>query len=82
MPAAPLRALAAVLLCLSIDGALAQSERRYPLAERGFLVMNVPAGWKDQLGRRDAKSPPTIAFRPQAGEPFEVRVTPVWPAKS
>jgi TPR repeat protein len=60
------------------QGQAAVAERRYALADRRFLVLQVPLGWNEKVGRRDAGTPPTIALRPKSGAPFEVRVTPVW----
>lgn len=70
----------AALALLQLTVAQAQ-ERRYPLADRGTLVLAVPGGWEESIGRRDALTPPTIQYRPAAGAPFRVLVTPIWPMK-
>ncbi len=74
-------------LCLLAIAASAQSasnlaERRYQLADRGYLVLSVPAGWREQVHRPDAKMPPTITFRSSSQQSFDVLVTPIWPLKS
>ena len=63
------------------EGASAQEERRYALADHGHLVLAVPAGWKDHVGRADPNLPPTILLRPGSGPVFQVLVTPIWPMK-
>jgi TPR repeat protein len=77
------RVLVAVCLGSLIGGVQAAElvERRYAIADRGFLVVSVPAEWREELQRRDATSPPTIRFRPASGAPFEVLLTPIPPAK-
>jgi hypothetical protein len=54
------------------------AEHRYQLADRGVLLLAVPGDWKEQVSRPDPKAPPTIAYGAQAGQPFEVQVTPSW----
>jgi hypothetical protein len=56
------------------------SERRFRLPDHGYLVVQVPRDWKDQLGQPPNRLPPTIAFGPGSGTPFRVLVTPIWPA--
>jgi hypothetical protein len=57
------------------------TERRYPLPQRGFFQMKVPTNWRDQLRQPSQPLPPTIAFRPGKGRPFDVLVTPIWRAR-
>jgi len=67
------------LVCSFLAVAHAQpAERRYPLAERGALRLAVPQGWSEQVARRDALTPPTIGYGPEAGPPFQVLLTPLW----
>ncbi|HXI35520.1 MAG TPA: hypothetical protein VNH80_01275 [Burkholderiales bacterium] len=66
--------------CLGVVGAAdAQDstvERRQLVADRGVIVLRVPAAWKQD--RRGA----TIRYRPASGRPFEVLITPALAAKS
>jgi len=68
------------MACLGLVGvAQAQDstvERRQAVADRGVLVLRVPATWKQEL--RGA----TIRYRPASGRPFEVLITPALAAKS
>lgn len=72
-------AFAALLPCL-LPAAHAV-EKKYPLPERGFFQMDVPAGWRDRLVQPPQSLPPTISFRAETGRPFAVMVTPIWPAR-
>ena len=76
-----LRAAAVGVLLACFFHASSAAERRYPLPERGFLTMDVPAGWRDQLRQPSRSMPPTIALRAGKGRRFEVLVTPMWPAE-
>ena len=74
-----------VVLLVGLGYALAgegNTERRYPLPQRGFFRMKVPTSWKDQLRQPSQPLPPTIAFRPGKGRPFDVLVTPIWRARA
>jgi hypothetical protein len=73
-------ALGVMLLC-SCQVALAL-EKQYRLPERGFVKMEVPAGWRDQLRQPPQSLPPTILFRAGQGQPFEILLTPIWPARA
>ena len=57
-------------------------EKRYPLPERGALVVSVPAGWKDEVRQKDKALPPTIFFRAGQGKPQQVMVTPIRRART
>ncbi|HYY61878.1 MAG TPA: DUF4034 domain-containing protein, partial [Burkholderiales bacterium] len=57
-------------------------EHRYPLAEQGYLVLQVPKDWRDRVSWRHLLMPPTIIFAPASGEPFQVLVTPIWPSNA
>jgi hypothetical protein len=84
-----IRTLAGTLaLCAGLlpQLALAQGaaqERRYALANHGFLVLQVPAGWQEQVRRRDETMPPTVFFTPASGAQlqFQVVLTALWPMK-
>jgi hypothetical protein len=56
-------------------------ERRFPVGERGFIVLAVPAGWVDEVQPAQPPVPPTIVLRPASGPVFEVHVTPIAPAR-
>jgi TPR repeat protein len=58
------------------------TERRYPIGERGSLVMMVPADWREQVKRRDEKTPFTVRYQQKTGAPFDVLVTPIWSMKA
>ncbi|HJY75871.1 MAG TPA: hypothetical protein VKE95_04530 [Burkholderiales bacterium] len=77
IPAFRLAFLGALLLCFAHSSF---AQKKYALPERGFFQMNVPAGWSDQVREAGSSLPPTLAFRPVHGQPFEVRVTPIWRA--
>ena len=71
-------AVGVLLLCfLQVSFA---AQRQYRLPERGVFSMDVPDGWRDQLRQPPRALPPTIALRAARGQPFEVLVTPMWPA--
>ena len=72
---------ASLLFALGQASAADSSVRRYPLPERGFFAMKVPANWVDQLRQPPEAVPPTIAFRPRQGKPFQILVTPIWRAR-
>lgn len=55
--------------------------RTYPLPEHGALVLDVPANWSDGV-RQPSNLPPTITFRPAAGDDFQVLITALWSARS
>ncbi len=63
------------------QGGAAPAHRGYPLPDRGFLVLPVPEGWKEQVRRRDAMTPPTIHYQPESGPDFAVLVTAIGPMK-
>lgn len=75
------RILIALILCVQLATALAASERRIALADRGFMTLTIPEGWVDQVRQPDPRLPPTISIRPASGPPFEILVTPIWPAR-
>lgn len=59
-------------------GLQAQPLRPYAVADQVEVLLRVPASWREELQRRDRSSPPTIAYRPTSGMPFDVRVTAAW----
>jgi hypothetical protein len=74
-----------VVLLVGLSNALAgegNTGRRYPLPQRGFFQMKVPTSWRDQHRQPSQPLPPTIAFRPGKGKPFDVLVTPIWRARA
>jgi len=56
-------------------------EKRYRLPGHGYLQLNVPASWEDELSQPPDELPPTITFRSRKGNEFAVLVTPIWPAR-
>jgi hypothetical protein len=77
------RALALALAFFAAASACAAdtAARKYPLAQRGSLQMSVPATWADEVRTPPGGVPPTIMFRPRSAAPFEILVTPIWPAR-
>ena len=72
----------ALLVCLIGTAAIAQpvtGERRFALPDHGNFVIQVPRDWKDQVRQQPNRVPPTIAFGPGSGNPFQFMVTPIWP---
>ena len=76
--------LCAGLLFLIATTAVAQSEstskRRFTLPDHGRLVIHVPRDWKDRVRQPPDRMPPTITLAPGSGKPFQVLLTPIWPA--
>ena len=75
------RILIALILSVQLAAALAASERRIALADRGFMTLTIPDGWVDEVRQPDPRLPPTISIRPESGPPFEILVTPIWPVR-
>src|SRR5437773_12185493 len=76
------RTIVGLLLFSLVGAAMAQegNVRRYPLPNHGTIQLQAPASWKDELRQPPNALPPTIAYKPQSGAPFEVLLTPIWPA--
>lgn len=55
--------------------------RSYPLQKHGTFQLKVPAAWKDSVTQPPNGLPPTITLSPKSGAPFQVMVTPMWPAR-
>jgi len=71
-----------VFLCPALSSQAADAtERRYRLPGHGYLQMNVPSTWADEVRYPPDELPPTIMFRARQGRPFAVLVTPIWPAR-
>lgn len=70
--------VALLLLCMaaSVSGA---DGRRYPLADRGAIVLAVPDGWREEVRRPRPDLPPTIVYFSSPLEAFRVLITPLWP---
>src|SRR6266404_3817954 len=66
-------AFASMVLCAT--AAEVGTEKRFPLAARGYLQLTVPVGWGDKF----EPSPPSISFSAGQGEPFIVSVNPIVP---
>ncbi len=54
--------------------------RSYLLPDHGSIQFKVPLSWRDDLRQPPHRLPPTIALKPKTGKPFEILVTPIWPA--
>lgn len=55
--------------------------RQYPLLSHGKLLLQVPAGWQQQVKQPPNQLPPTINFTPKMGDAFTVVLTPIWALK-
>lgn len=53
-------------------------EKIVNLGEHGTLALQVPDGWVMNNSRGTADEPPTLGFKPPAGDEFAVLVTPFW----
>ncbi len=56
--------------------------RTYTLPTHGTFQLKVPASWKDSVAQPPNGLPPTITFSSSNGPPFQVLVTPIWPARA
>jgi len=54
--------------------------RSYLLPDHGNIQIKVPVSWKDDLRQPPHRLPPTITLKPKTGKPFEILITPIWPA--
>jgi len=70
------------LFCFSIIATQAEETtvRRYQLPDHGSIQLKIPVSWKDELRQPPHGLPPTIVFKPGIGKPFEILITPIWPA--
>jgi hypothetical protein len=74
--------IAAVLIVAVASAQADDAElRSYPLPKHGTFELRVPAAWKDSVTQPPNGLPPTITFSPKSGAPFQVMVTPIWPAR-
>ena len=78
LPTQLLLSIAGFALCISAFAQNAAAEKRFPLAGRGYLQMNVPADWKEKVDQPPKALPPTLSFAPRKGKAFIVTVTPAW----
>lgn len=78
-----LRRCLAGLLCLASVGAIAQNvvPRHFSLFGHGQLELAVPSTWSTDLRRAPGRLPPTLEIRQQAGAPFEILITVIWPMR-
>ena len=73
------RVLFSVLVLFSFESKGAETaEKRYPLGERGTLVVTAPAAWTEDV-RRKEDLPPTIFYSPAGKQ--QVMMTPLWHAR-
>lgn len=52
-----------------------RTTRAYSLHAPGTLVLNVPSSWREEMKKAQSDAPPTITFRPPAGQDFIVMIT-------
>lgn len=51
--------------------------RSYRVRGYGTLLVEVPAGWREEIRQADANLPPTITLRAKKGSDFELLLTPL-----
>ncbi|OPY79099.1 MAG: hypothetical protein A4E64_00536 [Syntrophorhabdus sp. PtaU1.Bin058] len=77
-------AIAILLLCLCLVlpsfAAEPGQPRSIPIPQHGKLILSVPDTWKQSAGK-PVDIFPTIVFRPDKGDDFEVYITPLWSVK-
>lgn len=70
-----------LLLCLFVcvlpAGAWA-ADYAIDLSEHGTLILDLPAGLERETHSPGPGLPPTVVFRPPAGQPFVFLMTPIW----
>jgi hypothetical protein len=71
--------LALLVTATTVAGANSTAPRRFTLPEHGQFVIEVPGDWKGEMSQPANRMPPTIAFTPASGKPFQVLMTTVWP---
>jgi hypothetical protein len=54
--------------------------RSYLLPDHGNVQLKVPTSWESDLRQPPHRLPPTITFKAKTGKPFEILITPIWPA--
>jgi hypothetical protein len=52
--------------------------REYPVPEHGSLQLNVPQSWNDEFRESTEDRLPTIIFRPDSNNDFEMIITLLW----
>lgn len=73
-----------IMGCLAVAGMSIADEvstRRYPLADRGTLVLSVPSSWKQDVRQPPNDLPPAIVFTPSSGAAFHIQLTIIYPLK-
>jgi len=55
--------------------------RRYELPDHGAIEFRIPTEWKDHVNQPPRRLPPTIVLEAKGGAPFQVLITPIWPAR-
>lgn len=70
--------LIAALLAAALASADGPPVRLYELPNLDTLELTLPTGWVDTIDVPPGGTPLTIEFRPAAGPPFEIYLTPQW----
>lgn len=65
------------ILLLASAAANAGTWRTYPQPSGGAVLLDVPAGWKEEIRQKDPTFAATIVLRPSQGKAFEVLLTPI-----
>ena len=70
--------LIAAFAALNVADAFADIHR-YEIPQRGAIVLDVPAGWREEVRfNAEAKRPLIVKLSPATGSDFRVNVTPMW----
>ena len=74
------RVVFSFFLFLVFSGVNAQgkTEKKYPLGERGTLVVTVPDSWIEEVKQDDRTGGRTISYSMARGKQPQVMVTPYW----
>ena len=54
------------------------STKSYRLADHGFIQLQVPQSWRDEIHQPEGGLPPTIVFSPRDGTSFQILITPLF----
>lgn len=74
------RTVFALGLLATVSAAAAQGTvaRKYRLPDHGYIELQVPRSWRDDVRQPPGRLPPTIVFTPPAGSSFQILLTPMF----
>jgi hypothetical protein len=58
-----------------------REEKRYPVADHGYVQVRVISSWKGELREHPQRLSPSVVFQPEEGGLFQIWLTPVWSPK-